>query len=768
MPKPTRDPAQTAEVCLLIKTHALPALSYRIPDTLRGGVSVGSVVVAPLSGATRPGVVIGLGEKDANGRATQYLSSVSEELSLPEALVGVCERVSEASSVALASVLRAALPPGVTTTRYRIVSARDGWKWPDGSLVGKRALKDHLGEDDFREAESEGWISPAVLAPPVPSEEWAVARDPSPDLTRAPRQRAVFERLSSLGGEARTFDLAPKDLPRNGLRTAIRALVSRGAVSLEYREEIRAIRVSSPSERSARSDEVRSGVRETLESRSSLWRTPTERMPEVLAELARAVNGSGGSLLVLAPETAVVDEVVRGLVSDLPAGRRVATYHSRTGGDRGGVWRAARSGELDVLVGTRSASLIPLENLGAVCVVDEPNTSHRASPGHEGLQIHARDIALIRGEIETLPTLLLSPRPSLKTYASVNADVSDNARRIEEIPSLRDAGWPAIRMIDMRGTGAALSSTLLDACDDFLGSGKRVAVVGNRLGHAAVVCGGCGGVRSCPDCDVPFILRESAARDATGTLECGRCGYEEDFFPACPECGSVRHSKLRPSVERVREDLSRALDLRFPVGLVTAKKKIREDSPLVVGTAGPLLGGGRERYDLVVLPDADSFLLSSWMGSTERAFAGIFSAAESAREMLLVQTRNPENHTLRSAVRGDYRAFAASEIPRLRDLGYPPYAHLVSLVFRGRRGAVLRAVESSLFPVLEPGVFASGLVPCADSNLNSGKGFRMILRSVDRDSITRAANRAAKELSRLPAKGPGRVRVSIEIDPEEV
>jgi primosomal protein N' (replication factor Y) len=206
----------------------------------------------------------------------------------------------------------------------------------------------------------------------------------------------------------------------------------------------------------------------------------------------------------------------------------------------------------------------------------------------------------------------------------------------------------------------------------------------------------------------------------------------------------------------LRENLAGVLGQ--PVGLVTAAARELGDAPAVVGTAHCILEGD---WDAVILPDVDAFLLASAIGAVERSFRLLHGAAEAARELLLVQTRVPEHYALRAGVRGDYDAFAAVELPRLRALGYPPFAHLASLTFEGAESAVRRAVESRLRPALEPGLEMSAVVPFG----RGGKTplWRVLLRSEERPAVARAAALAARL-----AAGMHRLKVRVDVDPEEV
>jgi primosomal protein N' (replication factor Y) len=729
----------------MIPTHALPPLSYRIPNHLRSKVHAGTAVVAPLSGHLRLGIIVATEPDD--DRAREELRGVIEELSLEPDLVELCTWVSETTAAPLPAVLRAALPPGLDTGRYRILDPAPSWPWRTDSLVGRATLKRALGREGLREAETDGRImlSPA---PPAPAGiEWAVAEGESaPDLSRAPRQRELFEALSKHEEGCATSILLSET---GASRSALRELVRRGAASLVRRSEAPPVFATEGDEMGGDLDPFLRGVEPVVGRGGAwLWRMPTREQPDAVAAVARAAVEVGEQTLILAPEIEAIERLVRLLRRTLPVGHSVAPYHSGLGRNRSAVYEAARAGRVDVLVGTRTAALLPLARLGAICVVDEPNEAHRAGPGYEGLPIHARDVALERGFIESAGVVCLSPFPSLRLYAR---ELRRRAR-IRELPARQARRWPSVRIVDVRGSGAILNSTLLDACRRGVEEGGRVGVVANRLGYAtAVTCNRCGTLRSCPDCGLALTLHEKA-----GLLVCGRCGHSETATDGCRECGSDRLSPTGLAVERVREEISASLE--EPVGLITASERELEDAPVVVGTARPVLD---REWDAVILPDADTPLLGSSIGAVERAFRLVYGAAEAARNLLLVQTRLPEHYALQAAVRGDYPAFAAAELPRLRALDYPPFAHLASLTLEGHEETVQRAVESRLRPALESRVEMSTPVPLIGAG--GAPDWLVLLRSGDRSAVARAATLAA----RLAAETHG-LKARVEVDPEEV
>ena len=729
-----------ARVSLLIPTHALPPLSYRIPERLRPEIRVGDAVVAPLSGRQRLGVVVGF-EGDG-ALASEDVLSVVTDLSLQPDLVKVCLRISETAAVPLPTALRAALPPGIDAGHYRLLESIPNGPWEAGASATRTALKRTLGPDGLREAESRGRV---ILDPSVPrprAVEWAILRAAAdPDLSRAPRQRDLFAALKVVGGSRPASNLLGET---GASRSALRELVRRGAVRLVRRPEPAPLLItrgedvpSHPFSRTA-TGAVKNGG-------AFLWRIALREEGDAVAAIVAATLREGNQVLVLAPEVRAIDRLADHLRRVLPAGYTVAPYHGGLGRGRTAVYRAARDGTVDVVVGTRTAALLGLARPGSICVVDEPNDAHRA--GHEGLPVHVRDVALERARLEGAAVFFLSPFPSLKLYA---AEVR-RREHVRELPASRPGRWPAVRIVDMRGSGAALGSTLIEACRRCVGRGGRAGLVLRRLGYAsAVSCSHCGTMKLCPNCDLPLVLQ-----GRSGPLLCTRCAYRERPGP-CSACGSDRVRPTGLGVERVRDELSGVLGMH--VGLITADERDHTEAPIVVGTAPRILDEDR---DAVILPDADAFLGANGIGAAEKAFRLFYRAAESASGLLLVQTRLPEHYALRAGVRGDYDAFAEAELPRLRSLAYPPFGHVASLTFGGSESAVMGAVESRLRPALGPEVEMSPPVPLGRAGERSS--WRVLLRSRGRSAVARAAAGAARAAARTHG-----LTVRVELDLEEV
>lgn len=716
---------------------------------------MGAAVTVPLSGYGRVGIVVGFGGS-ADGRALERVRTVVRSLSLPPGVVKLCGWASMASAQPLPTVLQVALPPG-TRLAYEVIRPAPDWPWKAGDQVTRTELRRTLGPAASRTAEVEGRISLSPVHPERRTVEWAVA---SGDEDASPPQRATRQRELLRALEEHASGLPARELLRmtGAGRGPLNQLVRRGALRLTARPDGAPISYTRGS--GVDLDGYREGAERALKAGGSwVWRTSTDEGPVAAAAIARLAVRRGGQILVLAPDVGCVEWLVRDLVRLLPAGLTVSPYHGSLGRERATAYEAARSGEVDVLVGTRTAALVPLASLGAICVVDEPNEDHRASRDHKGLHVHARELAMARARIEGAAAIFLSPTPSLRLYAP-----ESGARRLS--PRL-PARWPSIGVVDMRGTGASLSSSLIDGCREMVRSGGRVGVVVNRRGLAtSVSCRHCGHVVCCPSCDRPLALRSEPETDLgsasnngvpKGALVCSGCWRREKSPDSCPACGSERLGAVGLAAERARDFLAEALGVE--VGLVSAENRESEGTRIVVGTPRLVL---REGWDMVAIPDADTFF-SGYL-STEKGFRVIYRAAETSRERLLVQTRSPGHPALLAALRSDYESFVAAELPGRQALGYTPYGHVAEISLTGPEGEVRRAVESKLRPALGPDVKATEIMPLPSGPDGGRISWRLLLRGRVRTEVASAAAIVA----RSAAGTGGKLRARIEMDPEEV
>jgi primosomal protein N' (replication factor Y) (superfamily II helicase) len=415
----------------------------------------------------------------------------------------------------------------------------------------------------------------------------------------------------------------------------------------------------------------------------------TEVYLQVVAEVLRR----GLQALVLVPEINLTPQLVGRFQARFPRAPLVALHSNLADTERLRGWRAAQSGAAAVVVGTRLAVFTPLPRLGVIVVDEEHDASFKQQ---EGLRYSARDIALLRAKLRSVPALLGSATPSLETYANAIS----GRYRLLQLSNRPGTRLPSIRCIDTRRLPLAhgLSQPLLDAIRARIARGEQSLVFLNRRGYApALICPACAWVCPCTRCSARLVLHLSARR-----LRCHYCGHEEPIAAVCPSCGN---QDLRPAGHGTQR-LEQALRQAFPGARVlrvdrdstrgrnafaAMQEQIRgQRVDVLVGTQMLAKGHDFPHLTLVGVVNADSALFSSDFRASERLYAQLTQVAGRAGRAalpgeVLIQTEFP-GHPLYDAVcRQDYPAFARAALEERREAGFPPYTH--QAVLRAEAGS---------------------------------------------------------------------------------
>ncbi len=274
---------------------------------------------------------------------------------------------------------------------------------------------------------------------------------------------------------------------------------------------------------------------------------------EVYLAAAAAAIAAGGQVLILVPEINLTPQFLQRIADTLP-GRRTVTLHSRIpAGERLRHWRAAATGEADLVLGTRLAVFAPLPRLALVVVDEEHDPSFKQQ---DGVRYHGRDVAVWRARQRAVPIVLGSATPALETL--VHAQRGRYGWLKLPLRAVAPAGPPRLVFVPNRDAGAVegISAPLLAAIEARLARGEQSLVFINRRGFApSLLCSSCGWQAGCPRCSARLVVH----RD-TGMLRCHHCGRAERLPTACPDCGNVDLLPLGHGTQR----LERALAARFP------------------------------------------------------------------------------------------------------------------------------------------------------------------------------------------------------------
>lgn len=411
---------------------------------------------------------------------------------------------------------------------------------------------------------------------------------------------------------------------------------------------------------------------------------------EVYMELIAGVTALGKQAIVLIPEIALTYQTVSRFTSRF--GSRVSVMHSRlSAGEKYDQWERADKGEIDVMIGPRSALFTPFSRLGLIIIDEE----HEASYKSETMpKYHAREAARELASYYGASVVLGSATPSLESYYASETGL---IRRYELTKRLTGGQLPQVYVEDLReelrrGNRSIFSSRLQRLLEQRLAAGEQSMLFLNRRGYAGFVsCRACGHVMKCVNCDV------SLSEHRNGRLVCHYCGYEQPAVTVCPECGSKYIAAFRAGTEQIEECLHRmypqARVLRMDADTTRRKDSYEEilaafaggEADILVGTQMIVKGHDFPNVTLVGILAADLSLHAGDYRAGERTFQLLTQAAGRAGRgkkpgEVVIQTYQPDHHSIRYAAAQDYQGFYAEEMGYRELLGYPPSAHMLAVL----------------------------------------------------------------------------------------
>jgi primosomal protein N' (replication factor Y) (superfamily II helicase) len=433
---------------------------------------------------------------------------------------------------------------------------------------------------------------------------------------------------------------------------------------------------------------------------------------EVYFEAMAAALASGGQVLLLLPEIALTGGFlarVEERFDCVPAG-----WHSDLRPrERERVWRGVAEGRARIVVGARSALFLPWKNL-CLIVVDEEHES--AYKQNEGVTYHARDMAVLYGNVGKFPVILASATPSLESVVNVDRGRYDVVKLSDRHgrPEL-----PEIKLVDMRQTkveaGQWLSKPMIAQVRQTLDSGDQALLFLNRRGYAPLtLCRACGYHLDCPDCAASMV--EHRFRKI---LMCHHCGHQEPLPKACPKCGTEdKMVPVGPGVERLAEEANKLFpdarmtilssDLARGANLRDIIREVEQGvHNLVIGTQLVAKGHHFPHLTFVGVVDADLALESSDPRAGERTWALLAQVAGRAGRgekpgHALVQTYDPDHPLMRALVKADREAYFAQEKIIREQALLPPYGRLAALIISGNDAHEVERFARSLSQIIPP------------------------------------------------------------------
>jgi primosomal protein N' (replication factor Y) len=456
----------------------------------------------------------------------------------------------------------------------------------------------------------------------------------------------------------------------------------------------------------------------------------------------------GRQAIVLVPEIALTPQTVARFAGRFPG--RVTVIHSElTTGERYDVWRAIRAGQVDIVVGPRSALFAPMARLGLIVIDEEHESTYKQDAEQWGsfkVFYDARRVARQYAAMTGSLLIMGSATPSLDVYYAAQQGefhLLNMPRRVlghrgEDAGETLYAELPPVEVVDMRqelraGNRSIFSRSLAAELLATLDADEQAILFLNRRGtHTFVMCRDCGHVEECPRCDTPLTLHEAAVREAVPQkLVCHRCNYQRAVPTVCPTCKSKRIKFFGAGTERIEEAVQEiaphARVLRWDADTTMQKgsheailqRFASQDANVLIGTQMIAKGLDLPLVTLVGVIAADVGLFLPDFRSGERTFQLLTQVAgragRSARGgRVVIQTYRPEHHAIQAAAQHDYAAFYTRELAFRREHLYPPVRRLARLIFWEknehkakreceRMAAILRTRATQMAP--QPGLF---------------------------------------------------------------
>ena len=424
---------------------------------------------------------------------------------------------------------------------------------------------------------------------------------------------------------------------------------------------------------------------------------------QVYLRLVQETLALGKTAMVLVPEIVLTPQMMRKFSSYF--GSRVAMLHSSLKmTERYDQWKRIRRGEVDVVLGTRSALFAPLKNLGLIIMDEEQEGSYQSEnvPRYD-----AREVAKYLCVREKAALVLGSATPTVESAWAAEQGSYQKAllRRRYNENALPEVLIADLRQEILNGNPGLISTPLRQELEKNLAAGEQSILFLNRRGSSRMLlCGECGYVPQCPRCSTAMTYHS-----ANGRLMCHYCGHSEPAADTCPECGGwMKHvgAGTQKVEEELRELFPEAGILRMDADTTAGGHEEilqtfeRERVPILLGTQMVAKGLDFENVTLVGVLSADISLYVDNYRAAERTFSLLTQVVGRAGRggktgRAVIQTYTPGNDVIRCAARQDYDAFYESEIRMRRLRRYPPFADLFTVTVSGtEEGRVLRAAVS--------------------------------------------------------------------------
>lgn len=751
--------------------HLDQSLTYRIPPSLKGEVKVGSMVLVPLQNRRSIGYVLEISPSSSVAEVKEVISVLPPNPILREHQISLCRWIAEYYLTPFSRSLRLALPPGrarkISEMIELVGSGTDNIQ-ADGGLKEKhRQILTHLSQMGrltrsdlkkcfpgkstdrcLRRLEELGLIKRTFTVQEPRAElllEEAVylqdyRLEDRAQLKGSRKQEEILSFLETHGDGIAVRELlvltgssrsSLKRLVEKGFCHISQVRVRRDIMSLHgVDEEWEGGKVDLTIEQARAVEEISASLEKGDGQVFLLKGITGSGKTEVYLRCAQKALDQGRNVLILVPEISLTPQMIRFLSQRL--GIELGVFHSHLSpSERYDQWVDILNGKIKIVVGTRSAIFSPLDNLGLIVVDEEHDPSYKESVMP---RYHAREAAVRLAKIFSATLVLGSATPALESMYKARRGEYRLLGLSTRVPGRK---LPQVSLIDLkqekkeRGGSDLLSSTLLTEMSDCLSRGEQAILFLNRRGFANfLICSRCGHVPKCRNCDISLTFHKKDR-----LLVCHHCYWKERAPDLCPACENISLILMGAGTQRVEETLQKI----FPHNRVirmdadTTRPKLahfrlleefrQERGAILLGTQMITKGLHFPNVTLVGVVSADTALNLPDFRAAERTFQLLTqvsgrSGRGEKEGKVIVQSYNPTNYAVQLAVAQDYDSFYEEEVEKREDLGYPPFSHIINLIFLSKDRQLAEEGSTTLKKMLggsrlaEKGLEILGPAPC--------------------------------------------------------
>lgn len=629
---------------------------YKIPERMFGEISVGQEVLVPF----------GKGNRRRKGYVIEVTDHAEYDVDKLKELAGISKDsvAIEGQLIALAAWIRKTYGSTMIQALKTVLPVKDKMQSLNKRYlclsIGKAEARQHLGDYQRKHHQAKARLLEALIDEPV-LEEQAVRRQ------------------------------------LNIAAATVQALVKDGVIATQTSRTYRnPVEEAGQGEQHLLTELQQSVVQQVQEVFHQKEKKPFllhgitgSGKTEVYVELVAQAAKEGRSSIVLIPEIALTRQTVQRFYSRF--GDRVSILHSRLSkGERFDQFERAKKGDIDVMIGPRSALFTPFSNLGYIIVDEEHETSYKSEyvPKY-----HAREVAVQRGKMAGATVLLASATPSVDSYFLARRG---DYQLLEMKERISKSGLAHVFVVDMReelrhGNRSIFSSRLSGEMEKRLERKEQTLLFLNRRGyHGFISCRSCGQAVKCPNCDVTLSVH------ANGRMVCHYCGFEQEKVSECPACGSPYIGGFRVGTEQVEElvkkQFPQARVLRMDMDTTRGRHGheqiveafLNQKADILIGTQMIVKGHDFPNVTLVGILAADMSLQMSDFRSAERTFQLLTQAAGRAGRgklagEVIIQSYDPQHYSIQLSKEQNYEAFYEEEMKFRRIMGYPPAGHVLEI-----------------------------------------------------------------------------------------